>query len=131
MLEQDLLDLARIDIRATVDDHILGAVLERQEAVAIERAEVTRPQPTLTQRAGGGRSIVPVAAHHAIAFGDDLAHPARWQVDPAFVDDPYRDARARHADAAQTLLETWVRVIPMHLLVEARDRHRALALTIE
>ena len=35
-LEQDLLDLARIDVGAAADDHVLGAVLERKESVCIQ-----------------------------------------------------------------------------------------------
>jgi hypothetical protein len=34
VLQQHFLDLARIDVAAAADDHVLGAVLQRQEAVA-------------------------------------------------------------------------------------------------
>ena len=40
MLEQHLLDLAWIDVGAARDDDVLGAVLEREIAFRIERADV-------------------------------------------------------------------------------------------
>jgi hypothetical protein len=48
--QQHFLDLARIDVGAAADDHVLGAVLQRQEAVGIEAADVAGMQPATAQR---------------------------------------------------------------------------------
>src|SRR5215204_4059766 len=43
MLQKHLFDLARIDVRAARNDHILGPILQRQETLLIHRAEVPGP----------------------------------------------------------------------------------------
>src|SRR5688500_14241845 len=70
---QDVLDLARIDVRAAGNDHVLGAVLQRQETVLVEGADVAGPQPAIAQSPGRGLRILPVARHHRVALDDDLA----------------------------------------------------------
>src|SRR5712691_13316130 len=40
VLEQHFLDLPRVDVGAAGDDHVLGAVLEREIALGVERADV-------------------------------------------------------------------------------------------
>src|SRR5262249_248557 len=80
MPDHHLLALARIDVGAAGNYHVLGTVLDCQKAVGVERPEIAGPQPAIAQGHSIGGSIVPVALHHAIAPGDDLTHLPRWQV---------------------------------------------------
>src|SRR6266566_312227 len=63
VLLQYFLDLARVDIGSAADDQILGAVLEREEAVAVDAADVARVQPAAGQRRRARLWIHPVALH--------------------------------------------------------------------
>src|ERR1700683_3083987 len=65
--QQNFLDLARIDVAAAADDHVLGAILQREEAFFIECAHVAGMQPAGAQRLGGRLWIIPVAFHHHFA----------------------------------------------------------------
>ena len=73
MLEQHLLDLARVDVAATADHDVLGAVAQGQEAALVERAHVAGVQPAVLQRRRGGLGVLPVAGHHDVTAADDLA----------------------------------------------------------
>lgn len=73
MLEQDLLDLARIDVAAAADHHVLGAVPQGQVAVGVEGPHVAGVQPAVAQRRLGRRRILPVPRHHHVTAADDLA----------------------------------------------------------
>ena len=50
MAQQDFLYLAGIDIRSAGDDHVLGPVFQRQEAVFIQRAHVAGMEPAAAKR---------------------------------------------------------------------------------
>src|SRR3954471_13202435 len=80
MTQQPLFDLARVDVAASRDDHVLRAVAQRQEAVFIDAAEITGVQPAAAQSLGAGLGVLPVALHDAIAARYDLAHFAGRQV---------------------------------------------------
>ena len=73
MRQQNFLDLARIDVGATRDDHVLRAVLEREKAVGVECAEIAGMQPAALERGGGRFRIAPIARHHHVAAAQDLA----------------------------------------------------------
>src|SRR5262249_52451199 len=72
VLEQYLLDLARIDVGAAADDDVLGSVLERQIAVGIKGADVPGMQPAVAQRGGGGPRILPIAGHDYVSAAKNL-----------------------------------------------------------
>ena len=131
MGEQHLLDLARVDVGAARDDQVLRAIFQRDEPIGIDGAEIARPQPAIAQRLRVGGIVVPVAVHHAIAGGDDLADLARRQLAARLVDDADGDARARHADAGEPLFVSWVPGVGMQGLAEPADGHRTLALAIQ
>src|SRR5436305_6356661 len=73
VLEQHFLDLARVDVRAARDDHVLGAILQREVAVRVEHADIAGVQPAGAERLRGRLGILPVARHHHVATADDLA----------------------------------------------------------
>ena len=54
MREENLLDLARIDVRTTRNDEVLGPVLQRQVALFVEYADVAGVQPAAPERRRGG-----------------------------------------------------------------------------
>ena len=91
---EHVLDLARVDVVAAADDHVLRPVDERQPAVRVEAAQVARVQPAPAQRLGAGLRHVQVARHHGRAVDHDLADLALRQLAVAGVDhaDPHRDA---------------------------------------
>src|SRR4029077_2985445 len=96
MAQQHLLDLARIDVAATADDHVLGPVAQRQKPVLVKAAEIAGVQPAAAQGLGTGRRVLPVALHDAVAAGDDLADFAGREFAVALVDDFDEDSGARH-----------------------------------
>src|SRR4051794_6483494 len=73
VLEQHLLDLTRIDVRATRDDHVLGAILEREVTVRVEHADIAGMQPAAAQGLRRRVRIFPVARHDHVATADDLS----------------------------------------------------------
>src|SRR5215469_14401755 len=85
--QQDLLDLARIDVAAAADDHVLGAVTQGQKPVFVEAAEIAGVQPAAAQRLGAGLGLLPIALHDAVALRGDFADLAGRQFTIAIVDD--------------------------------------------
>src|SRR4051812_47432316 len=73
VLVQDLLDLARIDVVAAADDHVLLAVDDEEVAILVELRHVAGVEPApahdLLRRVGPA----PVALHDVVAADADLA----------------------------------------------------------
>src|SRR4051812_15336277 len=91
MRAQHLLDLARIDVVAADDDHVLLAVADVEIAVGVDLADVAGIEPAVAQRLGGLLRPVAIALH-------DL-RPAR--ADFAELDDLDLGLRHRDADRAR------------------------------
>ena len=72
-----LLDLARVDVEAARDDHVLLAVDHVQVAALVEHADVAGMVPAEGARLGGGFGVVVIAGRHQLAARDDLAAFAR------------------------------------------------------
>ena len=105
MAQQHFLDLARIDVRAAADDEVLGAVLQREEAVAVECSQVAGPEPPRAQGLRRGLRGAPVAGHHGVAANEHLADLAGGQR-PAFaIADPHLDQHLRNADRGDALCQ--------------------------
>ena len=73
-LHQHGLEIARIDVEAAGDDHVLLAVHQRQEAVLVEAADVAGADEAFARRRrpvglGGLGRLVVVADHHRAASG--------------------------------------------------------------
>ena len=62
------LDLGAVHVLAAAQDHVLDPVLDVDEALVVEAAEVAGAQPAVDDRLGGGLGPVPVAA-------DEVAGP--------------------------------------------------------
>src|SRR6202011_4373869 len=66
-----------------VDDDLLLAVDDGEEAVLVQLADVARVEPAVrVDRLGGLRGIVPVAEHDAVAAAQHLAVVAELDLDP-------------------------------------------------
>jgi hypothetical protein len=48
MAQQHFFHLARVHVGAAGHDEVLAAILERQEPIRIERAQVAGPEPSVT-----------------------------------------------------------------------------------
>src|SRR5215207_7948904 len=71
--EQDLLELAREDVVALVEQHVLGAVDDREVAVLVEDSDVAGVEPAAgVDRLGGRVGAVGVAAHDLRTADADL-----------------------------------------------------------
>src|SRR3979411_2370174 len=95
---QHFLDLPRVDIDPTADDHVLASIDDVQEAVFVERADIAGPEPAVAQRFGGGLWIVPVALHHGLAAQHDFARLALGYIATLIVHHPQPDPNARPPD---------------------------------
>ena len=52
--QQDFFNLAGIDIRSATDDHVLRAVLQREEAIFVKTPDVARMKPAAAEGRLGG-----------------------------------------------------------------------------
>src|SRR6202011_4479214 len=82
---EKLLDLARVDVLPTADDHVLDPAHDLEVAVLVHGREVASVHPASgVDGLTGRRVVVPVAKHHQVAAAAELTRlPAR--------DDPARD----------------------------------------
>ena len=97
---EELLDLARVDVLAAADDHVLDPAGDVDVAVAVHHPEVAGVHPAgPVDRLGGLLRLVPVAEHHRVAAGAQLAGLAAGQRQPGLrVDDLDLDVRVHPAD---------------------------------
>src|ERR687895_511030 len=72
MLQEHILDLARIDVLSAADDHVLLAVDEEEEPVLVAVADVARVQPSVPERLGVGVRPPVIALHDVGAADADL-----------------------------------------------------------
>src|SRR6266851_2190513 len=76
---EQLLDLARVDVLAAADDHVLEAPLNAAVASCVHRAEVTSVQPSLGIDGRTRRVlVVEVAVHHLVAARAKLPDDTGW-----------------------------------------------------
>src|SRR5690242_11884348 len=108
MREQRLVDFARRDVLAALDDQFLQAAGDEVEAVGIAVAEITCCKPSFgTQRRGGGLRCLVIADHYVRSAKLDFAADADAHRRTAAVDDPRFDAErpARRTVLALRLVE--------------------------
>ncbi|MNT30083.1 hypothetical protein D3C72_1658600 [compost metagenome] len=67
MAEQELLDLARVDVLAAADQHVLHAADDIAVAFFVDGGEVAGMHPAVADGFGGARLVVPVAQHDRVA----------------------------------------------------------------
>ncbi len=127
VLEQHLLDLARIDVRAAADHDVLGTVAQCEAPALVHEADVAGVEPAIANGLRGGVGIVPIAEAYDIAATDDLAGLAGRQRLAVGFDDGNIDPAARPADRA----EHGIVCALMVLHPQAGDRHGRFALTVD
>src|SRR5688572_31032525 len=95
MTEQRAFHLDGGNVLATADDHVLVTIADLHIAVGVHHSGIARPEPAVAQGFRRGFGIIPVAFHHDIAAGDDLAQrsPVAWYVPILLVDDPQLTGR--------------------------------------
>ena len=77
MTQQRLIDLARRDVLAALDDQFLDAAGDEVKAIRVAVAEVAGAQPAAgKERTRGGVGILVIARHHLRAANHDLANAA-------------------------------------------------------
>src|SRR3954454_9448286 len=114
VLVEDLLDLARVDVVAAADDHVLLAVDDEEVAVLVDLGHVARVEPAVAHDLLRGVVAVPVALHEVVAADGDLADLALAHLLAVLVDRLHLHALDRGADRAGLALAVGV--------VEGRDR---------
>jgi hypothetical protein len=129
--QQDFLHLARIDVAAAADDQVFGAILQREEAVGVEHADVAGVQPTAAQGARGRLGVPPVAAHHRVAAHQHLAALAGKKQPVVGIANDDLDDGLRRAHRREALLEAQVSGLGVARLAQRGDGHRALALAVD
>src|SRR5579871_1069870 len=129
--EQHLLDLARINVGAAGNDHVLGAVLEREIALGVEDADIAGVQPAALERGFARLRIFPVTRHHHVALAENFAGRVRGQGAILRVRNLHLDASEGPAGGAELFRPARVLAVGDFGFRQQRDRHRALALTVD
>ena len=85
------LEIARINVEATRDDHVLAAVHQLKEAVGIEAADIAGADKALARRIapfglGGLVRLIMIAVHHRRRVTDDFTDFARADFEAVLVD---------------------------------------------
>ncbi len=99
------LDLGAVDVLATAQHHVLGAVDDVDEPVVVHAGDVAGVQPPVGDGLGGGLGLVQVALDDLGALDPQLAHPADGQRLAVGVDDLGLEARHRRSRAVGTIDE--------------------------
>src|SRR6185312_16874571 len=103
-----LVDLARRDVLAALDDELLDAPGDEEVAFGIAHADVAAAQPSIgKERRPGGRLVLVVAGSHLRAADRDLARRAVGKRLAVLVDDA-RLASGGLADRAHLALRRLV-----------------------
>src|SRR5262245_51806484 len=89
MLRGDLLNIARIDLHATGDDHVFLAINEVEVAFVVEIAQIAGKNPALADRLRCQLRLLVVTRHHDWPAPRDLANLARCGLTPIVAHDAY------------------------------------------
>jgi hypothetical protein len=107
---EELLDLARVDVLPAADHHVLDAADDVAVAVVAHHGQVAGVHPAVgVDRLGGALGVVPVAQHHRVAAGAELAGlPTLDGLARGRVDDLDLDVRRSAADRLGAAFEVVV-----------------------
>src|SRR4051812_32008426 len=100
MSDNDLLELAWIDVIAAAEDHVFCAVDDRDVAVLVDDPDVAGVEPAVAKGLGCCFGAFVVALHHVWAANDDLASVTARDVVVILIDALDLDAKDRLADGA-------------------------------
>ena len=118
MLRQHILDLARKDVEAARDDHVLLAVEDEHVAALVLARDVAGVQPAALERFRGRVRSLPVFGHHMAGAHADLAGLAGGDFLVVIVEDLDLTGGDRES-AGQKQLRRFGIVVSF-----AQDRHR-------
>ncbi len=103
---EKLLDFARRDVLAAADDHVLHSADDVAIALLVDDREVAGVHPAACiDRLARALGVVPIAAHHAVASGQEFAGDAARRDAPFRVDDLHLHVRMHPAHGTDTPLE--------------------------
>src|SRR6516225_4696824 len=106
MAVEKFLDLARIDVFAAADDHVLDAADDVAIALGVDSGEVAGMHPARRiDRLAGARFVIPIAEHHGIAARQQLARRAGRHDAPLAIDDFHLDMRLNAPDRRDASLQ--------------------------
>src|SRR3954462_4377307 len=131
VLEQHLLDLTRINVRAARDDHVLGAIFQCEVTIRVKHADVARVQPAAAQGLRRRVRTFPVARHHHIATADDLSDLSGPQRVVLRVRDLHVEARIGAPRRAEPFEPARMFAVRDVLSGQHRDCHRTFALPVD
>src|ERR1700688_1057066 len=79
MAIEEFLDLARVEVLAAADHHVLDAADDVAIAFGVDHGDVARMHPAIgIEHVGGFLRLVPIAEHDAVAAGAEFAAFAAW-----------------------------------------------------
>src|SRR6266699_4937221 len=105
MVIQNLLDLARVNIKAAGDYQIFGAIHDIEKAIFIHLADIAGTHPAIDKNVARLLFAVPVALHNIGTLHHDLANlTGRQELARLTVANSRFDAGERQANAAITTL---------------------------
>src|ERR1700712_1218142 len=104
---EELLDLARVHVLPAADDHVLDAAGDVDVALVVHHAEVAGVHPAgAVDHLGGLLRLLPVAQHHRVAAGAELARGAARDRQPGLrVDDLRLEVGQRAADGRDAAVQ--------------------------
>src|SRR5262245_15553874 len=100
MLEQYRLDFAGVDVLAAADDHVLDAIANEEEVLAVAIPDISGPQIPIAKGPRGFFGVVPVAAHDIATSDDELAGLPHRYIASGFIDHAHVDT-GRSASAGR------------------------------
>ncbi len=113
VFEKDLFDVARVDVVAAGNDHVLFAVHDEKIALRVHHGDIAGVQPAVDDGLGRGILALPVAPHDLGAAHHEFAGLAHRHFPGGIVeiDDARFGVGNRYADAADlALAAVWVDV---------------------
>src|SRR5260221_14524675 len=119
--QQDVFDLARVDVVPSRDQHVVLPVENVEVAVLVHAADIAGVEPAIAEGPFRGLRPVPVARHELGAAADDLAHLAGAKEIVVLDDHAGLDCREGTATGADPVVV---------LRPQAGDHHRALGLPV-
>src|SRR5262245_4531180 len=125
----NFLDLTRVDVCTTGDDHVLLAIRDVQVAIFVKMTHVAGMEPAVAERLRGRVGVVPVTLHHEVATYDDLPRRSRRNITVHVVDHPDLDPGGLASSRAEAAPPDWIIAGEMIALGQDRADHWRLALS--
>src|SRR5262249_59903428 len=107
------------------------AILEREEACAIDEPHIARPEPAVAEGFGVGLRVVPISAHDTVGPGYHLTDFAGRQLTTVVVDNQNVDAATRYTAGGKYFRAARMILLAEQPICTEPDCHRRLALTID